>query len=530
MTKEWHFMATTESTTRSKIQRFELMDTTLRDGEQTEGVSMLGEEKMAIARALLEGLKVDRLEIASARVSKGEFETVRTICKWARGRRFLERIEILGFVDHKASVDWASGAGCKVINLLTKGSRRHCETQLRKTLTEHLRDIERTVVYGHGLGVEFNVYLEDWSGGMLGSPDHVFAMIQALIPMGFKRIMLPDTLGILDPRQVFDFVRQVHDRWPQAWLDFHGHNDYGLGTANAIEALRAGARGLHATLNGLGERAGNTPLDEVVVAAHDFTPFRCRVDEKKLAEVSRLTEVFTGKRVAWNKAITGENVFTQTAGIHADGDKKGDLYQSRLTPARFNRHRVYAMGKLMGRASLEFNLKRLGIELSDEQKRLVLEKVIELADAKKVITTGDLPFIISDVLQTKEARQFEVVDFMISTNRGLRPVASVMVRYKGSNYHVTASGDGGFDAFVKALRSIEGPLGFKIPALLDYTVRIPPGGKTDALVETTITWEGGLKTRGVNSDQLTAAIEATVHAINIVMMSSPTARARLPKK
>ena len=523
-------MAASESTRGSKTQFFELMDTTLRDGEQTEGVSMLGEEKMAIARALLEGLKIDRIEIASARVSKGEFETVKMICDWARSRKFLERIEVLGFVDHKASVDWAAGAGCKVINLLTKGSRRHCETQLRKTLAEHLKDIERTVQYGRSLGVEFNVYLEDWSGGMLGSPDHVFTMIEALIPMGFKRIMLPDTLGILDPRQVFDFVKQVHDRWPKARLDFHGHNDYGLGTANSIEALRAGACGLHVTLNGLGERAGNAPLDEVVVAAHDFTPFRCRVDEKKLAEVGHLTEVFTGKRVAWNKAITGENVFTQTAGIHADGDKKGDLYQSRLTPARFNRHRVYALGKLMGRASLEFNLKRLGIELAEEQKKLVLEKIIELADAKKVVTTGDLPFIISDVLQAKEERQFEVVDFMISTNRGLRPVASVMLRYKGTSYHVSASGDGGFDAFVKALRSIEGQAGFRVPTLLDYTVRIPPGGKTDALVETTITWEGGLKTRGVNPDQLTAAIEATSHAINIVTMNPAATKPKPPKK
>jgi D-citramalate synthase len=244
------------------------------------------------------------------------------------------------------------------------------------------------------------------------------------------------------------------------------------------------------------------------------------VDEKKLAEASRLTAVFTGKRIAWNKPISGENVFTQTAGIHADGDKKGELYSSRITPVRFGRNRTYALGKLMGRASLEFNLKKLNLELGAEQKKLVLEKIVELADNKKVITTEDLPFIISDVLGTPEERVFEVKDFTIVSNRGLRPVASVLVGYKGVEHQAVASGDGGYDAFMKALRSLENVLGFKIPLLLDYAVRIPPGGKTDALVETTIAWEGGIKTRAVNSDQLVAAIMATSHAINIAAVRS----------
>lgn len=491
------------------------MDTTLRDGEQTEGVSIMAEEKMAIARALLEGVKVDRIEIANARVSQGEHATVKTICDWARKEDMLDRIEILGFVDYDASVDWAASTGCRMINLLTKGSRKHCETQLRKTLPEHLADIRKTVEYGVSKGVGFNVYLEDWSGGMLHSPDYVFTMIDALIPLPFRRIMLPDTLGLLEPSQVKHFVSQVVERYPGVWFDFHAHNDYGMATVNSLEAVRCGCRGVHTTINGLGERAGNASLDEVVVAMNDFTPFRNRADEKKLQEASRLTAVFTGKRIAWNKPITGENVFTQTAGIHADGDKKGELYSSRITPSRFNRHRSYAMGKLMGRASLEFNLKKLNIELSEEQKKLVLDRIVELADNKKVITTEDLPFIISDVLGAPEERIFAVKDFTVVSNRGLRPVASVLVSFKGVEHQAVASGDGGYDAFMKALRTLEDKLGFKIPVLHDYAVRIPPGGKTDALVETTITWEGGIKTHAVNSDQLVAAIIATSHAINI---------------
>lgn len=508
---------------------FEIMDTTLRDGEQTEGVSLITEEKLTIAKALIESVKVDRLEVASARVSKGELKTVAAICDWAKRKKELQRVEILGFVDHKASIDWACQCGCKVINLLTKGSRKHCEMQLGKTLAQHLKDIEKTLQYGSDQAVKFNIYLEDWSGGMLNSPDYVLEMLDAVVAMPFLRIMLPDTLGLLDPTQVFDFVSQMTERHPEAHYDFHAHNDYGLGTANSLEALMAGVRGLHTTINGLGERTGNAPMDEVVVAARDFTAFRSNIDEKKIYEISRLTEVFTGKRVAWNKPLCGEDVFTQTAGIHADGDKKGNLYSSRLTPSRFGRSRTYAMGKLMGKANLDFNLNKLGIDLSADQKKLVLARVIELGDAKKAITTEDLPYIISDVLQTPGSRVFEVVDFMIVTNKGLQPAASVLVAYKGKQYQATASGDGGYDAFMKALRTLEKHLDFKIPTLADYSLRIPPGGKTDALVEATITWKGGMKTRGVNSDQLVAAVEATTHAINQVAVNCNKKSATDPK-
>jgi D-citramalate synthase len=306
------------------------------------------------------------------------------------------------------------------------------------------------------------------------------------------------------------------ERYPETQFDFHAHNDYGLATANCLEALRAGARALHTTINGLGERTGNASLDEVVVAAHDFTEFRCGVAEHALVEVSRLTEIYTGKRIAWNKPVTGEGVFTQTAGIHADGDKKGKLYESRLTPQRFRRQRSYAMGKLMGKASLDFNLDRLGIALTADQKAALLKRIVELADAKKVVTGDDLPFIVSDLLQSPEWRYFEVRDFMVSTNRGLRPVATILVSLRGREMQANADGDGGFDAFMRALRTLEKAMGFKIPKLMDYGVRIPPGGRSDALVETTIQWEGGIKTRGVNSDQLVAAIEAVTHMVNIV--------------
>jgi D-citramalate synthase len=503
---------------KGKTRRIELMDTTLRDGEQAEGISMMPEEKRTIAQRLLETVKVDRIEVASARVSEGERRAVKTIVDYAESKGLADRIEILGFVDTNRSADWAKSVGARVINLLTKGSLHHCREQLKKTHHQHLDDIRRTIDYGVRNGITFNVYLEDWSGGMLGNADYVHEHIVALRAMPVARIMLPDTLGLLSPSQVRDFVSRIVSTYPDRHFDFHGHNDYGFGTANTVEAAMAGAHGVHVTVNGMGERAGNVTLDEVVVALHDHAGIRTSVDERALSDISKLVEVFSGRRVPPNKPIVGENVFTQTAGIHADGDMKGNLYDSRLTPSRFGRHRTYAMGKLMGKASLDFNLERLNIALTPEQKQQLLARIVELGDQKKSVTTADLPFLISEVLQTRDLRVFEVKDYSVVSNRGLRPTATMLVRFRDREIHATGSGDGGYDAFMEALKSIEKQLGFEIPKLLDYEVRIPPGGKTDALVETTIKWEGGLKTRGVHSDQLAAAIQATEHALNLIAL------------
>jgi (R)-citramalate synthase len=508
---------------KGKPRRIEIMDTTLRDGEQAEGISMMPEEKRTIAQRLLETVKVDRIEVASARVSEGERRAVKTIIDYAESKGLTDRVEVLGFVDANRSVDWAQSVGARVINLLTKGSLHHCREQLKKTHSQHLDDIRKTVEYGVRHGITFNVYLEDWSGGMIGCPDYVDTHIAALNEMPVTRIMLPDTLGLLAPGQVREFVGRIVAAFPGRHFDYHGHDDYGLGTANTLEAAVAGARGVHVTVNGMGERAGNVTLDEVVVALRDHAGIRTGVDERALSDISKLVEVFSGRRVPPNKPIVGENVFTQTAGIHADGDMKGNLYESRLTPARFGQHRTYAMGKLMGKASLDFNLERLNIALTPEQKQQLLSRIVELGDQKKAITTSDLPFLISEVLQTRELRVFEVKDYSVVSNRGLRPTATILVRFRDKDIHATGSGDGGYDAFMQALKSIEKPLGFELPRLLDYEVRIPPGGKTDALVETTIKWEGGMKTRGVHSDQLAAAIQATEHALNMIALrSSPS--------
>ena len=497
----------------------QVMDTTLRDGEQTRGVSFTAQEKLSIAKLLLKEAKVDRIEVASARVSEGELETVKEITKWAKSEGLLERVEVLAFVDKK-SVDWALEAGCTSINLLAKGSEKHCRLQLRKTPEEHYGDAEKMAAYAKSKGMKVNVYLEDWSNGMKDSPEYVYSFARRLQKAGISRLLLPDTLGILDPLATRECIRKMAPVFPLESTDFHAHNDYGLAAANSLVALQEGVRGVHCTVNGLGERTGNAALAEVVACINDKAGLACGVDEKALVKVSRLVERISGKALPTNKPIVGDDVFTQTAGIHADGDVKGNLYINPLTPERFGRMREYALGKLSGKASLEQNLRLLNIELAPEQKKAVLAKVVELGDKKQMVTAEDLPFLIADVLNTPIERKFRILECKINSSLNGKPTASLEMQFGGKKISKSSEGNGGYDAFMNALSQAAEGLGIKLPKLLDYEVRIPPGGSTDAIVETTITWDADgkeFRTTGVDSDQLVAAIKSTEKMLNHIL-------------
>ena len=524
----------------------EIMDSTLRDGEQTNGVSFLPHEKLVMARKLLYDVNVDRIEVASARVSEGEREAVTRICAFAKKVGLLERVEVLGFVDGGKSVDWIKECGGRVINLLAKGSLKHCTQQLRKTPEMHISDIRREVEYAVQQGLSVNLYLEDWSNGMKDSPEYVYQLMDALTlneavpedsaqstqakagaPKGtvakrkIQRFMLPDTLGVMNPLQVIEYFRKMLKRYPDVHFDFHAHNDYDLAVSNSLAAVLSGARGLHVTVNGLGERCGNAPMASVQAILKDQFHAKTSIVENQLNDLSRMVESFSGITVAPNQPIVGEHVFTQVAGVHADGDSKNKLYYNELVPERFGRKREYALGKNSGRANIAKNLEELGLELTPEQTRRVTERITELGDKKEIVTQEDLPYIVSDVLKHDGSEdRVKLISYVVSTAYGLKPGANIKVEINGHQYDGSAVGDGQYDAFVKALRYIyKKYLNRTFPTLANYQVSIPPGGRTDALVQTVITWhynDGILRTRGLDADQTEAAIKATFKMLNIV--------------
>lgn len=512
----------------------EIMDTTLRDGEQTSGVSFMPHEKLMICRALLEDLRVDRVEVASARVSEGELEAVQRITRWAAGKDLLDRVEVLGFVDDGKSLDWIERAGARTINLLCKGSRRHCEGQLGKTLQAHAQDIVRNVQMANSRGIAVNLYLEDWSGGMRSDEQYVFQLMDALQGQPIRRYMLPDTLGILNPLELISFMRRMVKRYPNLHFDFHAHNDYDLAVSNVLAAVLSGARGLHTAINGLGERAGNAPLASVQAILKDHFNAQTNINEEQLNKVAHMVESYSGIAIPPNKPITGSAVFTQVAGVHADGDKKKGLYQNALLPERFGRRREYALGKSSGKANIRMNLEELGLELSEEDMRKVTARIIELGDKKELVTQEDLPFIIRDVLKhTDEAERVQLLSYMVSTAYGLRPMAQVRLQIDGQIYEESAQGDGQYDAFVRAVRHIyRDRLGRQFPWLSNYAVTIPPGGRTDALVQTTIEWvfeERNFRTHALDADQTEAAIKATIKLLNLIEPLYQPPQANAPK-
>ena len=356
---------------------------------------------------------------------------------------------------------------------------------------------------------------------MLHSEEYVYFMMDSLQNENIKRFMLPDTLGILNQDQTLQLCSKMIQKYPDLWFDFHAHNDYDLAVANVYSAVKAGIKGIHTTVNGLGERAGNAPLASVTGVLNDqVSSTTTNIDESKINKVSSLVETFSGIRIPVNKPIIGENVFTQTSGIHADGDNKEELYFNNLVPERFGRKRKYALGKLSGKANILKNLEELGLNLGPESLKKVTQRVIELGDKKENVTTEDLPFIISDVLENgNQHKSIQFKNYALSLSSGMKPLASVQMEINGKVFEETSLGAGQYNAFMEAVWKIYASLKKDRPVLKDYKVTIPPGGKTDALVDTKITWlfkDKEFVTRGLDADQTEAAIKATEKMLNII--------------
>jgi len=504
----------------------EIMDTTLRDGQQMPGSCYTTQEKFEIAKFLLDRVGVDRIEVASALTSEGERRSLQTIMEWAEENGFSEKVEALGFVDNNKSVEWISSTGCRVLNLLCKGSEAHCTIQLRQTVWEHIENIRNTVNIAVCRGMRVNVYLEDWSRGVAGDwHGYVQPLVRALSAMKIDRIMLPDTLGVLYPAKVAGLIKRTKRSCFGKKLDFHAHNDYGLGTANTLAAVSSGAvNGVHVTVNGVGERTGNASLEQVACGIHDFTRYRTAVNETMLRPVSRMVSQFSGRHIPANAPITGRDVFSDGCGVHSDGNAKGGIYWSMLTSERFGAKFVTALSSQSGKASLKKCLRDdLGItSLDDEQIKQLRQRIVHLNDVGKRITLGDLLVLVSEIcnepLRIIVVLDENTVESVSRMNKMSRTRATIM--YHKESYEIEGEGNGGFDAFMNALRPWAEKMRLRVPELVSYQINTPPGGKSDALTEADITWTwpGGLgefQTIGVSSDQVMAAIRSAVQALNV---------------
>ena len=389
-------------------------------------------------------------------------------------------------------------------------------------IRDSFNDVQKIIELADKNEISSNIYLEDWSNGMKSSPDYIYEFIQMLSGTSIKRIMLPDTLGVLNPTMTYSYIYSLCNEFPNLHFDFHGHNDYDLSVANTLEAIKAGCDGIHSTINGMGERAGNTPLASIIAANNDFLKdFNIEINEKNLYNVSKLVSTFSGFRIPPNKPIIGENVFTQTAGIHADGDSKNNLYYNELLPERFGRKRKYALGKTSGKANIKKNIENLGLNLSDDEIKKVTARVIELGDKKEKVSADDLPYIISDVLKTDNFKnKIQIKSYYLKHKKNNKPSAKIEVGYNGKIHKESGKGDGQFDAFMSALKKLYKKINLELPILVDYSVTIPPGSNSDALCETFITWKKSNReefvTRGLDSDQTVSAIKATEKMLNII--------------
>ncbi|MFA5925949.1 MAG: alpha-isopropylmalate synthase regulatory domain-containing protein [Parcubacteria group bacterium] len=506
-----------------KRERVEIMDTTLRDGEQISHGSFSPEWKPRIVKALFEA-GVDRVEVCSARGhSKKEQKMLAEVMKWAADKCLDRHVEVLTFLDGTKSVDWVRQAGGKTINLLAKGSQLHAREQLGHNVKRHLEKITESAGYAAACGIEVNLYLEDWSQGMMDSPGFIEQLLNGIADLPIRRIMLCDTMGVLNPWKTENMVLRMMKWQLHFHYDFHGHNDYGLAVANSLAAVKAGAKGIHATVNGLGERTGNAPLDEITLGIRDqLSDYRTDIRITHLRGLGRNVALMSGRRMPPNKPMTGSECFSNTAGVHADGNRKKSLYAHRwLRPEDFGSRIRHSMGKLSGKSNILFNLERLEWKLSDEQVNAVLLRTVRLSDEGKAITLGDLPFVVASVLNQPELIVFEVVSAETCSRTARKATTKAKIKYRGEEHELEADGDGGFDAFMNALALwAKKSQSLKIPDLLDYSVNIPPGGKSSALVHVTIEWEvsgkiGKFATSGVHCDQVLAAIEAASLAVNL---------------
>ncbi len=504
-----------------------IFDTTLRDGEQSPGASMNTGEKLRLA-VQLEKLGVDIIEAGFPAASEGDFDAVSQIA----GK--LKNVEVAGLAranKHDIDAAWAAirHAAKPRIHTFIATSDIHLKYKLQMPREKVLAEIKGAVAYAKSLTPNVEFSAED---GSRSDRDFLCQAFETAIAAGATTVNLPDTVGYAIPSEFADLVKHVMQHTPnmdKAVLSVHCHNDLGLATANTLAAIAAGARQAEVTINGIGERAGNTSLEEVVMALHtrqNYLPLNTRIRTDQIYPSSRLVSMITGIMVQPNKAIVGANAFAHEAGIHQDGMLKNPMTYEIMRPETIGLSSTkLVLGKHSGRHALREHLKELGYDLSGDELQTVFTQFKALADKKKHVMDEDLEAIVTQgVLRTAETFVLEYLHVTAGTT--VMPMASVRLSINGRSVKDAGYGNGPIDAAYNTIAKLTGTES----ELLRFSISALTGG-TDAQGEVTVRLrENGLVAlgRGSDPDIITASALAYINGLNRLeyLKNHPTERAQ----
>jgi isopropylmalate/citramalate/homocitrate synthase-like protein len=484
-----------------------IFDTTLRDGEQTPGVALTPEDKVTIAKQL-DRLGVDVIEAGFPIASKGEIEAIRLIVK--------EKLEaeICGLArTTKEDIDAALKCDVDSVHVFIATSPLHLKYKLHLNQQQVLEKISRWVEYtkSHGVTVEFSA--EDATRTEI---PFLIEAYKTAVEAGADRINVPDTVGVMTPRKMGMLISEIkkHIKVP---ISVHCHNDFGLAVANSLAGVEAGATQIHATVNGIGERAGNASLEEVVMALYSLYRERVKIKTNLIYETSRLVSKLTGVTIPPNKPIVGENAFAHESGIHTRGVVEMPLTYEPITPELVGRKSVLVAGKHAGTYGLKKEIEELGFKPTEEQLKQILQKVKEMGDQGKLVTTTDLISIASLVCGTpvEEHRIIDLKDLTVVTGSGVIPTASVKLILEGKEYVSSETGVGPVDAAIKAIQKITDRL-INV-RLKEFRLEALTGG-SDAVAEVVVKVEDAngkiVSARAAKPDIVLAGVEAMINGLN----------------
>ncbi len=498
----------------SDMRNVLIFDTTLRDGEQSPGCSMNLTEKLEVAKAL-ESLNVDIIEAGFPISSPGDFESVQAVaqtvrCGVAGLARCVEK-------DIRAAAEAVKASARGRIHVFCATSAIHRQFKFKRAKEEIIKMSVDGVKFAKSFIQDIEFSPEDASRT---EPDFLAEVVSAVIEAGATTVNIPDTVGYAMPAEYGDLIRYLFAHVPnikQAVISVHCHNDLGLAVANSLAAVRAGAGQVECTLNGIGERAGNASLEEIVMAIRtrqDFLQVSTNINTKRIYPTSRLVGSVTGQGVPRNKAIVGENAFAHESGIHQDGYLKNRETYEIMHPEDIGvPASKLVLGKHSGRHAFKQRTETLGYTLSDEQINSAFEKFKVLADKKKEVFDEDLEALIDEQIE-KVAEVWKLVGVQTTAGSNTIPTATVTLSKEGRSVTDAATGDGPVDAVCEAIQRITGVK----PSLTDYSLRAVTSGK-DAQGEVTIEVEHSerrFRARGVSTDIVEASARAYLAAVNRV--------------